>query len=224
MNATSAFMFGCGGSLSEGAAASYNSFMGGMYQQFSNLGGWLSGAVESVKKSHEKFMNSRMWEFSNRVGKDGHYVGRFEIGYLSDLQYQQQALGFMRNYIMANPETMKMYLSGHLSGYDGEFSERCSGIGRENYFYNKSVDGMNRLNDDGVLLRTDYTTTRDSGSRLSVRERIDIHRTWNASNLHLAKELLDPTSIEGDQRFDDEQALERLEERRKALETTESGD
>ncbi|WNV45881.1 hypothetical protein [Aeromonas phage AerS_266] len=224
MNATSAFMYGCGGAMSENAAASYNSYMGGIYNQFSNLTGWLSGAIDSVKKSHEKFMNSRMWEFSNRVGKDGYYVGRFEIGYLSDLKYQQQAVGFMRNYIMANPMMMGLYETGHISGYDDEFSSYCTGLGRDNYFYNKAVDGLNRLNDDGIIERTQYLTNRDDFVRLSVKERIDIFRTWQASNLHLANELFDPTNIMGENRLNNEEALEVLEQRRKALEEAESGD
>jgi acylphosphatase len=82
--------------------------MTSLYQKYENLSGWLGETLESVKEAHKTFMNSRMWEFSNRInGKDGQFVGRFEIGYLSEVQYQQQATGFMRDYIMANPALMR---------------------------------------------------------------------------------------------------------------------
>lgn len=201
---------GCGGSMSQAAADAYGSIMSGFYNQFSNLTGWLSETIENVKKGHENFMNSRMWEFSNRIGRTGTYVGRFEIGYLSDVEYQQQATGFMRNYIMANPETMQLYMDERISGYGGDFSPFCTGIGRENYYYNKAVDGMLRTEND-QLVRTDYKTSRDEGTKLTVQERIDIHRTWNASSLHIAKNLFDFTSPGGGSIL----SIEQVEENRK---------
>lgn len=196
-NATSAFSMGMGGKTSQAAADHYNNCMNGFYNQLGPMQGWLSGTLEHVKKTHEHFMSSRMWEFSSRIGKDGHFVGRFEIGYLSEVQFQQQATGFMRNYIMANPEMMQLYLDGRVSGYGGDFSDYCSGLGRDNYYYNKAIDGMNRLNEDSNLVRTDYHTSRDNGTHLTVRERIDISRTWAATNLHIAERIFDPSNNAG---------------------------
>ena len=142
MNVTSAFNRGCGGSLSSEAAQVYDSFMGNMLQKYENLSGWLSETVDSVKKAHNNFMSSKMWEFSNRIGRQGHYVGRFEIGYLSEVQFQQQATGFMRNYILANPTMMALYETEQISGYDGDFSDMCSGVGHGNYYYDKAMDGI----------------------------------------------------------------------------------
>lgn len=198
MNVTSAFVRGSSGSMTDSSANALNSYMTSLYQKYDNLTGWLGETLESVKDAHKNFMNSRMWEFSNRInGKDGQYVGRFEIGYLSEVQYQQQATGFMRDYIMANPVLMELYQGDQVSGYGGDFHDLCTGLGRENYFYNRSVDGKLMYDDEEqTLTRTVFNSSRDTLTHLTFSERVDIHRTWQATNLHIAKNLFDPTSIE----------------------------
>lgn len=220
INVTSAFSMGIGGSLTQASADVYNRFMGGMFEKYQNLSGWLSGAMDNAVKSHENFMNSRMWEFSNRIGKDGQYVGRFDIGYLSETQYQQQATGFMRNFIMANQNVWELYEADRISGYDGDFSDRCAGLGRDNYYYNKAMDGLVHMGDDERMIRTQYNTSVDSYTHLSAMERINIQRTWNASNVHIAKNLFDMTSVMGEKIL----SVEEVELRRKAKEEEESGD
>lgn len=210
LNATSAFSRACSGAMTEGSANAFDQYIGNFYQKYENLTGWLGDTVQSVKDAHRNFMDSRMWEFGNRInGKDGQYVGRFEIGYLSEVGYQQQATGFMRDYIMANPAAMALYEVGRISGYDGDFSELCNGIGRENYYYNKAIDGMVQYDKENeTLTRTVYTSSRDNLTHLTFAERVDIHRTWQATNLHLAKELADPTHIAGGNMLTPEQVEE----------------
>lgn len=202
--------------MTDSSAAVFDGYMANMYQKYDNLSGWLGETLNSVKELHTNFMNSRMWEFSNRInGKDGQYVGRFEIGYLSDVQYQQQALGFMRDYIMANPELMALYQTGQVSGYDGDFHNACNGLGRDNYFYNRSIDGKVMYDkEENTLTRTMFTSSRDDLAHLGISERVDIHRTWQATNLHIAKNLFDPTSVANGKIL----SLEEVEERRKEAE------
>lgn len=216
MNVTAAFMRASSGSMTDNSAAVFNDYMTSMYQKYDNLTGWLGETLNTVKDAHNSFMNSRMWEFSNRVkGKDGQYVGRFEIGYLSDIGYQQQAVGFMRDYMMANPLAMELYQQDRISGFDGDFHPACSGIGRDNYFYNRSVDGKVMYDkEEQTLNRTVYNSSRDNLTHLSFSERVDIHRTWQATNLHLAKNLFDPTSILNEKIL----SVEEVEERRKEQE------
>lgn len=198
MNITSAFVRGVSGSLTDSSAGVLNNYMNTLYQKYDNLTGWLGETLEAVKKDHKNFMESRMWEFSKRVGKDGKFVGRFEIGYLSEVQYQRQATGFMRDYIMANPLLMQLYEDDRVSGYDGDFHDLCTGIGRDNYFYNRAIDGKVMYNEEeNTLNRTVFTSSRDNLTHLSFSERVDIHRTWAATNLHIAKNLFDPTSTIG---------------------------
>lgn len=216
MNVTSAFSRGCGGALSSEAAQVYDNFIGNMLQKYDNLTGWLSETVDSVKKAHGNFMASKMWEFSNRIGRSGHYVGRFEIGYLSEVEYQRQATGFMRNYILANPNVMALYDTEQISGYDGEFSGLCEGIGWDNHYYAKAMDGLVTKNEQDQYLYTTYRTSLDEGKHLSPRERFDIQRTWLASDIHI-KNLFDPTSIIGGNIL----TLEEVEEKRKEQESAE---
>lgn len=215
MNVTAAFMRGSSGSLTERSAAVFDQHMSGLYQKYEGLTGWLGETLNTVKEAHNHFMNSRMWEFGNRLnGKDGTYVGRFEIGYLSEAKYQQQATGFMRDYIMANPMAMELFLDERISGYDGDFSEACTGIGRDNYFYNRAMDGKVVFDEEAeTLTRSSFTSSRDSMSQLSFRERADIQRTWQATNIHLLKNLFDPTSIAGGNILSVEEVEERRAER-----------
>lgn len=213
LNATSAFTRAVSGSMTDASAGAYDKYMNGFYEKYQNLSGWLGDTLDSVKDAHKNFMESRMWEFSNRMnGKDGQYVGRFDIGYLSEAKYQQQATGFMRDYIMANPLMMQLYLDERVSGYDGDFNNLCSGIGRDNYYYNKGMDGKVHFDkEENTLTRTNFTSSRDNMTHLTFKERVDIHRTWQATNLHIAANLFDPTSIMGG----DILSMEEVEERKK---------
>lgn len=218
LNVTSAFTRACSGSMTEGSAAAFNGYMNNFFSKYDNLTGWLADTFESVKEAHSDFMSSRMWEFSNRInGKDGQFVGRFEIGYLSEVQYQQQAQGFMRDYIMANPTMMELYQNEQVSGWDGDFSSLCTGVGTDNYFYNKAMDGKVHFQDsekeeDRTLTRTDYYSSRDELSHLSFSERVDIHRTWQATNMHVLKGLFDPTSITNEKIYSLEEVAKRKED------------
>ncbi|UQT02610.1 hypothetical protein SUREIYA_00110 [Serratia phage vB_SmaM-Sureiya] len=216
LNATSAFTRACSGSMTDASAGAFDKFMNGFYDRYQNLSGWLGETLNTVKEAHKNFMDSRMWEFSNRVnGKDGQYVGRFEIGYLSEAQYQRQATGFMRDYIMANPLLMDLYQDGRVDGYGGDFSDLCTGVGRDNFYYNKSIDGKVMFDaEENTLNRTVFTSSRDALTHLTFSERVDIHRTWQATNLHIAANLFDPTSIIGDNIL----SVEEVEERRRKLE------
>ena len=58
------------------------------------------------------------------------------------------------------------------------------------------------------MLRTHYNSSRDGFTHLSGMERMDIKRTWNASNQHIAKGLFDPTSVLGGEILSPEQVEE----------------
>lgn len=214
MNVMSAFTHGCSGAMSEQTAGMLDTFLTGLYSGYQGLTGWLGDAVNTVKESHEKFMNSRMWEFSKRInGADGKWVGAFDIGYLSDIKYQQQATGFMRNYIMANPMAMEMYLQEQISGYGGDFANLCVGVGEENFYYRQAMHGLLNYNtEENTLCRTLYNDSRNGGEHISFSNRVDIQRTWRATNQHLLAGLFDPTSIDNDDILTLEQVAERKKE------------
>lgn len=204
MNAADAFSYSVSGSLNEDSVRRYADYVQVSYQNAKSLGGWLGTQAEKTLDRFNDFVSSRTWELGKRLlrGSDKEaYVGAFDIGYVGSLESQQSSAGFMRNYIMANPEVMQLYLDGVLDGYGGDVNHHCSGVGIQNTFYRKATDGvvlLNKENDVHVARHRHFNEAIGSG--LSQRERIDIQRTWLATNHHLAKSLFDPTSPDGNER------------------------
>lgn len=210
ITSSQAFVYAASGSMNEHVANIYNQQFNSYYNNLgTNLTGWLGETIQTVKNEHDYFMRSRMWELGTKLrGNEGMFVGRYEIGYLGDVIYQQAAEGFMRDIIMANPIMMELYQQGRVSGYDGDINRLNCGIGRDNYYYNKVQNGYLN-NDNGVYKHTTFKTTRDNMTSYSVRERHNAHRTWRASNIHIENGY-DPSSIEGEKLYTVEQGLERL--------------
>lgn len=221
MSVTKAFTFGVCGSMSPQLANQFDNQMNDFFKSQGHLSGWLGEKLQQVKESHNHFMKSHMWEFSRLNDmKEGQFVGRFEIGYLSEVQYQQQATGFMRDIIMANPNMGRLYDEGRVSGYDSEF-KLDMGIARDNYYYNKVQDGRVRLDEErGDISLTHFISSRDSFLRYTTKQRKDAYRTWRASDIHIGRGL-DPSNILGGDILSVEDGLKFLEERNKPKEEPE---
>lgn len=202
MNRANAFSYAISGTMGERQIQNYAEFVNLAHQNLAGVGSWLQSQAQKTMENFNNFVNSRAWEMSSRLAKknEGEYVGRYEIGYLGSVEGLQDAQGFMRNYIMANPNVMQMYLDGELSGYDGEFHARCTGVGEENIYYRKAMNGVLhfRETDNGKQLH--HTHYHEIGNNLSFRERVDIQRTWAASDHHLAATEFDITSVEHNKR------------------------
>lgn len=197
MNVADAFSFSCAGAIDEGRMRQYANYVQMNYDNVKSLGGWLGQEAEKTMTKFTQFMNSRAWELSKILtgNGDGEYVGRFDVGYLGSLGAQQQALGFMRDYIMANPLVMQAYLDERISGYDGSFSPYCQSVGVDNPYYRNATHGIVRTELHEEQNRTLFSHYNDvRGNGLSFRERSDVMRTWKASNHHLASQLFDFTS------------------------------
>ena len=214
LSAATAFNLGASSSMSPQAAMDYDVYMKSYYEKFNNTSGWFTESINKVKEEHRYFMDSHMWEFSNIIkNKEGHFVGKYEIGYLSEVEYQRDAIGYMRDIIMANPNMMQLYIDGRASGYENDFStDLNSGIGRDNYYYNKIMNGYVNDNNEGRIHRTQYNTNRDGRTNYTVKERRDSHRTWRATDIHIDNGL-DPTSILGNGLLSIEEGLKALEAR-----------
>ena len=210
MTSSKAFGYAASGSMNEQVASIYNQQFNDYYTTLgNNLTGWLGDTIKEVKDSHDFFMRSRLWELGNKLkGNDGMYVGRYEIGYLGGLTYQQSAEGYMRDIIMANPNMMNLYLEGRVSGYDGELNFRNVGVGRDNYYFNKVQNGY-LAKEENQYKHTRFLSTRDHMTNYSVRERHDSHRTWRASDVHIQNGY-DPTSLEGNKLLTIEEGIEAL--------------
>ena len=206
LNSSDIFSMAMSGVQSESSIGMYKS---ALESQIQNIGGqitgWLAEKSQSIKDNFKNFYDSRLWEYGARIGlgNEGEYVGRFDIGYLGSVTGLQSAQGLMRNYIMAHEGVGRLYKDELISGYDGDFSENCTGIGRDNIFWRMANNGVTRKEEiDGDLrwLRSHFTES--NGNSLSFRERVNIQRTWRAIDYHLAEESLDITSASGEFRKD----------------------
>lgn len=215
LSASSAFNFAACGSMTEGAANEYDKFMKNYYSKFEGKGGWLGEALDRAKETHDTFMRSRMWEFGKIIkGDQGSFVGRYEIGYLGALRFQQAAEGYMRDIIGANPMVMGLFEEGRVSGYDSGLHKLNMGVGEDNYFYRKVMDGgMTLGNDQPSEGHKTFLSSRDNYTHYSMRERMDARRTWRATECYI-RNGFDPTSPDGDKVL----SLEEVEERRKLAE------
>lgn len=200
MNSANAFIYACSGSYNEDQMNKYSSFVNQNVSQFQQMGGWLAEQANKTLDGFNAFLSSKAWELGKRLLNkvDGDYVGRFDIGYLGSLEALQGAQGFMRDYVMAHTGVMQGYLDETLEGYGGEFSAFCTGVGEENLFYRRAMDGVLNLttvDDKPKLQHTHYYESVGGG--LSFRQKVDIHKTWNAIDSHMAKSLFDVTSPGG---------------------------
>ncbi|HFT2124618.1 TPA: hypothetical protein RG892_000383 [Pseudomonas aeruginosa] len=200
MRSANAFSHAISGSFTEESIAKYADYVNNSTALLQNAGGWLGEQAKKTLDCFTSFVNSRAWEMGKRLlnKNDGEYVGRYSIGYLGSIEALQGAEGYMRDYIMANPVMMQLYLDGEIEGYGGEFSKFCSGVGEENLFYRRSMNGLLNLTtvDDKPHLR--HTHYHDSlGGKISFRERCDVQKTWAAIDHHRAKSLFDLTSPAG---------------------------
>lgn len=208
MNSSDLFAFGISGSQTEQSIGQYQAFVNQSNAVApSGISSWLKDKVDGLQQNFVGFVNSRLWEYSTRLLGEGsgEYVGRFDIGYLRTIEGLQSAEGLMQNYIMANPNVMKLYQDDIIEGYGGNFSPLCKGIGRDNLFFRQATNGVARQEGEGEDRHWLRTHFQDSiGNALSFRERVDIHKTWAAVDHHIATTYLDITSPLGKARKDHE--------------------
>jgi hypothetical protein len=197
MNSAHAFSYAVSGSYTENQMQKYADYVNNSTQAFQQAGGWLAQQATNALEGFNSYMTSRAWEMGKRLlGKsDGDYVGRFEVGYLGSVAGLQGAQGFMRDYIMAHEGLHQDYLDEKISGYDGVFSPLNVGIGQENIFWRRAMNGLLHLETKDDVTRLKHAHyLESSGGGLSFRERVDVQKTWTAVGYHRTKGLFDITS------------------------------
>lgn len=203
MNSANAFSYAISGSFTEDQVSNYGNYVQRNVDMFKNIGGWLGEQANKTMDAFNDFVSSKAWEMSKRIlGKsDGEYVSRYEIGYLGSVGGIQGAEGFMRDVIMAHPGMMQLYLDEEISGYGGDFSKWCTGIGADNLYYRRMWNGvlnLDHVDEKAVLSRTHFNDS--VGGKLSFREKVNSHKTHRAIDHHLANTLFDLSSAEGAKR------------------------
>lgn len=200
LNSAHAFSYAISGSFTEESINKYAAYVNNTTAKLQQMGGWLGQQAINTMKGFDSFLNSRAWEMSKRLlsKEDGEYVGRFDIGYLGSISALQGADGYMRDYIMAHEGLMTDFLAEEIEGYDGDFSNFCKGVGEENLFFRRAMNGLLNLrtvDEKAELRRTHYNDSL--GGRLSFRERVDVQKTWAAIDHHRANTMFDLTSSTG---------------------------
>lgn len=197
MNSAHAFSYAIAGGFTDQQMQKNAAYVNQNLMSAQAAGGWLAQQANKILDGFNEFLDSRAWEMGKRIrsGYEGDFVSYYDIGYLGSVDGINNAQGLMRNYIMANPNRMQGYLDGKVTGYDGEFQALCNGVGTDNYFYRKAVDGvllLTKEEEEVKLTRTSYFETL--GGQLSFRNREDIARTWRADDYHMLKGMFDVKS------------------------------
>ena len=203
MRSADAFSFSISGSHTENSINRYANYINQANNALNRFGGWLGEQASKNMQSFDTFLNSRAWEMGKRLlnKEDGEFVGRYSIGYLGGMSAQQNAEGYMRDIIMANPLVQQLYLDGEIEGYGGDFSHWCKGIGADNLIYRRMFDGvvnLTKVEDVNHLSRTSYNDS--VAGKYSYRDKVFAHKTHAASNHHIATTQFDFTSAEGKKR------------------------
>ncbi|UPT54038.1 hypothetical protein [Vibrio phage phiKT1019] len=174
------------------------------YEQIQNVGGWLGEGATNFMDSFKNFVNSRAWDLASRIrgNSESNYIGYYDIGVATSVEMLQASQGFMRDYIMAMPGVMELYQEGDISGWEGQFSDWCSGTGEDNIYYRRQMHGLLQLEEveDKNVAFTKHYYDSVAGTGLSVRERYDLALTRTAVNHHLAGNLFDITNADGELR------------------------
>lgn len=203
MNSADAFSFSISGSHTEGSINRYADYLSRANTALGRFGGWLGEQAARNMESFDNFLQSRAWEMGKRLlnKEDGEFVGRYSIGYLGSVNAQQQADGYMRDVIMANPILQQLYLDGEIEGYGGEFSHFCSGIGADNLIWRRMYDGVLNLTKQDDVNHLSRVSYNDSAvGKYSYRDKVYAHKTHAASNHHIATTQFDITSSQGNKR------------------------
>lgn len=200
MNSADAFSFSISGSHTESSISRYADYLNRANNALGRFGGWLGDQAARNMESFDNFLSSRAWEMGKRLlnKEDGEFVGRYSIGYLGSVNAQQQADGYMRDVIMANPIIQQLYKDGEIDGYGGDFSHFCSGIGADNLIWRRMFDGVVNLTREEEVNRLSRVSYNDSAvGKYSYRDKVYAHKTHAASNHHIATTQFDITSSKG---------------------------
>lgn len=104
----------------------------------------------------------------------------------------------MQRYIMAEPNLRDLYLNNLTEGYgDTYVNNHGDSIGVNHYDYRRVMDGMLVVNDDSMQFSTFYEDIPEGDRELTLHEKVDILKTWNAVNIALSENEMDPTSPVG---------------------------
>ena len=160
----------------ESARASFTSTVQNLYEKVS--GSEAMRRAEAIRRG----MNSMFQEN--------------EVTFLSDVGSFQWAKPVMQRWIMAQPETRKLYNQQLIDGFSDTYIDHEPGaVGENHYDYRRVMNGVVTFDDDGGWTATTYGEELREGDReLTLYEQSDILDGWKALSGWYKTYNEDPTS------------------------------
>lgn len=129
------------------------------------------------------------------------YIRGDTIINLENLEQLQTATPKMQRFIMSNPVIRQLHMDGRIDGYSETYVDIQPGkIGFQHYDYRVATHGIVMATVDEAGQATKYEVTQYKtdlapwDEELSVRNRIDIHRTWAVGLANLIEGEEEPTT------------------------------
>lgn len=124
----------------------------------------------------------------------------FDITPVTSLVGLQTANPYMQRWIMAQPELRQRYLNQEVEGYGESYTNlHGNAVGERHYDYRRVMDGMGTIDEEGLHYTTYHEAIAEGERELTVFEKVDILRTWNAVQKYLDEGEDDPSSPCGNQ-------------------------
>lgn len=150
----------------------------------------------SVEETYRMLDRSDVMRMARAAGRRASSMWqRDAIRHLTTLGELQNPPERQRRWMMAEPETRRMYHRGQCSGYQGDYIDLDpSDVGVDHYDYRRVTQGVIRQQGDQFIASTYIETLRDKEDELDLDEQDDIMSSWAYLRHALMYGNDDPTS------------------------------
>lgn len=165
----------------------------------STLSGAAASFVESARSMYTMISTTDAAQIlRNLTAKATSLWSPVQIAPLLTLPQLQTANPIMQRWVMACPEVRTRYLNQELEGYGDSYTNyHRDAIGPAHYDWRRVMDGIVVVNEKDWGY-TSYVDLMGEGEEpLSVHQKVDILKTWNAVRHYLEEGDEDPTSTCG---------------------------
>lgn len=122
----------------------------------------------------------------------------FDIVPIRSLVAMQTANPYMQRWIMAQPDLRQRYLNQEVEGYGESYvNHHGDAVGEAHYDYRRVMDGVVTHDATSFGYKHYHDLLGEGERELTVFEKVDILRTWNAVSKMLDEGEDDPTSVTG---------------------------
>lgn len=168
----------------ESVMSSVTGYAREFFQQAQNLYGMVSASDAAMVLRNLRSKKEDSWSF--------------DIAPLTNLEGLQTANPYMQRWVMAQPELRQRYLYQEVEGYGKSYkNHHGDAVGERHLDYRLVMDGVVTHDESQFGYKTYYNNLAEGDRELTVFEKVDILRTWNAVQEYLDAGEDDPTSVVG---------------------------